>query len=415
MDPTTQVTTFADQPISNFSGLLSEGAFKECLSNPLSYSKTAALCRQESHEVTRRVEKKWNDFFIRDKERAELIARANKLNEKAQELEMADRAKFKELATFLSKQRVKARAPSAEMLNYIGMGTLDKNNSLKEECFRGTRCPLTASLWMQDHVAAFIQDSEYLLKHPEHIPRMHKILQDLARHSRIEAAFKLWPKKNDWTFGVVQDEILGLKIGEEGVFGGGVLPIQGVKGHGVQYAVKRESENAFTLIFINTGAVAPVSLERKYETTDEGWNKIPQKKISMRLANTLMEGRLEHVIPLSFEEVKTKVKEELNLGLPQRIGRSHSLHKQKSCCIKSLTSWLHGRMDPDQKAQELWREFKVIYTRRQIDILPSLRQFFHEKEGYSYYDIFLDATLVIYKGRCEKLQKLLDAEPLIKA
>ena len=150
----------------------------------------------------------------------------------------------------------------------------------------------------------------------------------------------------------VAKEIENLKAGESMIFPGGFTT------HAVIYKVRREKDNTYTFVIINTGAGATVlhsALKRKNELpegkcfddefvnlkADEITN--PEFLMDLGLAKNIEDPENKGVMGMLYPLLTHLLK-----GTKAKIisGREHELQVNGTCTYSSIESWLESELDP---------------------------------------------------------------------
>lgn len=222
-------------------------------------------------------------------------------------------------------------------------------------------------------------------KHP-FSATVKKVLREFEANTRISHALYLsrprissWTKRRnlfhpfmlDWTMQQVLHSIAALKNpGEQFAIQGGYLTRS--RGHSVQYVFMLENSGAYKFTIVNTGAgadrIPPSSSSKspRMRTEDQAWSHIPKSALNADFIHLLFSPRLYNGAHNMAKVKKAIIKHFRNYPTVRSSrGRNHKLQGYGSCTVKSLASWLHGRMK-----EPVWRSFKVFYTQNELKKLP---------------------------------------------
>lgn len=279
-----------------------------------------------------------------------------------------------------------------KQLKLLYMGLFD-SSTLKIDKLEGID-PRVASTWLLDHLEAYRKEMN--ANHPQAKLvdkvilefKLHNDLLFAAYESSATCALRRSAGLNmeHWTFQEILGELLSLKTpGDEVTLGGGYRSYKESEkfGHSVQYVVKLEEDESYSLTFVNTGEGGleeseplnkkenslPGALDRD-PIKDNVWTGIPKEALTEEFVAILMKRRL-HLIPSCMADIKREIVNYLRRFPSVKLGkgREHKLQMKGSCTVKSLTSWLHERLD-----DPLWRDFKAFYTKLEIQKLDRLAE-----------------------------------------
>lgn len=269
--------------------------------------------------------------------------------------------------------------------------------------------PHQASSWMLEELkawrATFVENHPDIKNVDAAIEKMSQAVSVALIEDRALSTSQspLLARENERVREWLEQELLWnitmLPAGKSFTFNGGYAQIDRVAtyaGHSVQYRFVANSDNTWTLTFLNSGEGAEISAIAKEEKkgslwqaitgsffedglkekndrgqvriVDDVWEHIPYDAINREFIQLLLKYRINKD-PTSMATIRREVSAYL---AKYHVGYStsksdHKAQRQGTCTVKSLTLWMRKEL-----GNRLWHDFKYFYTERQVEKLDDL-------------------------------------------